>query len=192
MLPLTWLLLHLRCEVVCPGFGARDNRIQKVILFVCIAAEKLTGRFHSLPFVVFCPHSWDPSCAHLPILQLVRLNPINDGSRNLRNRNAEVIQRDPPIFTHGFLDLHDRLVASWRSPTWFFVMNFSATKWKLLTSLSHVFYSHARLATHFSQLMMYFNRCIAFCVQKPNNCANFALRGSAQRELHYKRLPSQD
>ena len=72
MKPLTWLLFRLRGEVVCPGFVARDNRIQKVILFICIAVEKFTGRVHSLHFVVFCQHSWDPSCAHLPILQLIR------------------------------------------------------------------------------------------------------------------------
>ena len=70
MQPLTCLLFHLRCEVVCSGFVARDNRIQKVILFVCIAVEKFTGRVHLLPLVIFCQHSWDPSCAHLPILQL--------------------------------------------------------------------------------------------------------------------------
>ena len=55
-----------------------------------------------------------------------------------------------------------------------------------------MFIIHARLAIHFSQLMMNFNWCVAFCVQKQNNCGNFALRGSAQCEVHYKRLPSQD
>ena len=124
---LTWLLFRFRCEVVCPGFVAYDNRIQKVILFICIAAEKFMGRVYSLPFVVYCQHSWDPCCAHLPILQLVSQNPINGGLRNLRDRNVEIIQRDPPIFMHGFLNLRDHFVASWRSPTWFFVMNFSAT-----------------------------------------------------------------
>ena len=120
MLPLTWLLFCLRCEVVCPGFGARDNRIQKVILFVCIMAEKFTGRFHSLPFVVFCQHSWDPSCTHLPILQLVCLDPINDGSRNLRKLNTEVMQREPPIFMHGLRNLRDSLFVNWWSPGLFF------------------------------------------------------------------------
>ena len=40
--------------------------------------------------------------------------------------------------------------------------------------------------------MMNFNGCTAFCVKKPNNCATFAFRGSAKRNLHYKRLQSQD
>ena len=37
------------------------------------------------------------SCAHLPILQLFCRNPITG---NLRNQIAEIIQSDPPIFTH--------------------------------------------------------------------------------------------
>ena len=69
---------------------------------------------------------------------------------------------------------------------------FSATKWKFTTPLSDVFDIHARLAIYFYDIDDEFQSCIAFCVQKPNNCANFALRGNAQRELHYKRLPSQD
>ena len=182
-----WLLFRLRCVVICPGYVACDNQVQKVILFVCIAAEEFTGRVHSLPFVVFCQYSWDPSCAHLLILQLFRQNPINGGLRDLRNRNAEIIQRDPSIFTHGFLKLWDRLVASWWSPTLFFVVNFSETKCKLPTPLSDVFDIHARLSIHFSQLMN-FNQCVAFCVQKPNNCANFALCSIAQWELNHKRL----
>jgi len=51
---------------------------------------------------------------------------------------------------------------------------------------------HARLAIHFRQLAMNFYRFNAFCVQEPNNCANFALGGNAKREFHYKRLPNQD
>ena len=175
MLLLTWLLFHLRSEVVCPDFIARDTRSQKVILFVCIAAEKFTGRVHSSSFVVFCQHLWAPSCAHFPILQLVCQNPINDSSRNLSNRNIEIIQRDPPIFVHGFLNLRSRLFASWLSSASFFVMNFSATKCKLPTPLSDAFVNYAWLAIHFCQLMINFNRCIAFCIQKPNNCMNFAL-----------------
>ena len=42
MQPLTWLLFRFRCEVVCPGFVARVNRIQKVILFLWILRARNT------------------------------------------------------------------------------------------------------------------------------------------------------
>ena len=51
------------------------------------------------------------------------------------------------------------------------------------------FFIYPCTTRHDSQLMMNFNQCVAFCIKKPNNCANFTLRGSALRDLHYKRLP---
>ena len=68
-------------------------------------------------------------------------------------------------------------------------MNFSTTKCKLLTALSDGFDFYARLSIQFSQLMMNISWCIAICFDKPNNCTDFALCGSAQQELHYNRLP---
>lgn len=70
--PLAWLFFGLRCKVERPGLVTCDNRVQKVVLFVCIATKKFAERINSLPFVVIRQHSWYPSCAHLPILQLFR------------------------------------------------------------------------------------------------------------------------
>ena len=101
-------------------------------------------------------------CGFLPILrtssniQLVHQNPINGDSRKLRNRNAGIIQRDPPIFTHDFLSFRDCLIASWWSPALVFVINFSVTKCKLPTPLLDVFDIHAWFAIHFCQLMIHF------------------------------------
>jgi len=61
MLPLTWLLFGLRCEVERPGFVTCDNRIQNVVIFVCVALKKLAWGVNALSLVVFCVHTWDPA-----------------------------------------------------------------------------------------------------------------------------------
>ena len=191
MQQLTWMLFRLRCEMVCPGFIACDNLIHKVILFVLLAAEKFMGRIHTLPFVVFCQHSWNPSCAHLLILQLIRQNRTNGGSWNLRNRNAEMIQWDPPIFTHGFLNIRDRLVANWRSSAAFFVVNLSTTKCKLPTPLLDVLISmHDSPYTSVNWLWISIGVLpFAFKNRITERTSHFAVMLGG--EPHYKRLPSQ-
>uniref|UniRef100_A0A0L8H9P2 Uncharacterized protein n=1 Tax=Octopus bimaculoides TaxID=37653 RepID=A0A0L8H9P2_OCTBM len=63
-------------------------------------------------FMVFGEHSWNPSCAHLPILQLFTQNPMSGASGNFRNQNVEIIQSDPQIFMQDFLNFHDCLVGN--------------------------------------------------------------------------------
>ena len=143
MRPLTWLLFYFRYEVVCPGFVTHVNRIQKVILFVHIVAEKFMGRVYLLLFVVFCQHSWDPCCAHPPSKsdKWWFEKPLGLKRRNHPERPADVYAWFP----------QPSLPSCWWSPTWFFIVNFSATKCKLPTPLSDVLYIHAWLAIHFSQ-----------------------------------------
>jgi len=168
MLPLTWLLFGFRCEVERPGFVTRYNRMQKVVIFVCVALKKFAWGVNALPLVVFCEHAWDPFCAHLPIFQLFSQSPTNDASRNPRNQNAEIIDSGLPILTHDLFKLRHSLVGNWRSPASFFIVNFGATNCKFPTPLTDVFDIHARLSIHFRQLAMNFDGFNASCVQKPN------------------------
>lgn len=143
---------------------SRDYWIQKVFLFISITLKKLAGTYSALPVVIFSQYSCHPFAHTVPnlnssikVLWMVVWGTTLQSSSRMIRRSLSTIRRS--LSTIYSISRRELMFSCFSKP------------------LVDIFETYTRLSIHFHQLSTNFNWLSTFCIQKLNNCANFAPAG---------------